>query len=134
MEEITSTVAVPFTLENLIQKEPAVTTHMEITGLKLRANTSPPLILNPSIEIEKHTDIGPQPQIKASSEGTENLVGAGLVSEMVSQGDNNGLYSESLKQARKENESLQAKDFQCGGKIGPCREESSVLRTNCERN
>ncbi|KAL2970909.1 hypothetical protein AAZX31_15G164300 [Glycine max] len=143
MEEITSTVAVPFTLGNLIQKEQAVTTHMEITGLKLRANTSSSLILNPAIESEKHTDIGPQTQIEVSSEAKENPVGAGLVSEMVSQGDNNGLYSESLNQAIKENESLLAKDSQCdrhisqsaaGGKSSPCREESSVLRTNCERN
>ncbi|RDX75194.1 putative protein phosphatase 2C 6 [Mucuna pruriens] len=142
MEEIASTVAVPFTLGNLIQKEPSVTTHMEITGLKFRANTSSALILNPAIESEKHTDIGPQPLIKESAEGKRNLVGANLVSEMVSQGDNNCFHAESQSQARKENESMLANkdlDFQflhishsaAGDKTSPCREEPSVLRTNC---
>ncbi|MED6133032.1 hypothetical protein PIB30_024557 [Stylosanthes scabra] len=49
MEEITSTVAVPFRLGNLIQKESTVATRMEITGLKFMANTAA-LILNPTIE------------------------------------------------------------------------------------
>jgi len=139
MEEITSTVAVPFTLGNLKQKDPSVTTHMEITGLKLRANTAPVLTLNPAIERENHTDIGPQPQIKVSSEAKDNKVGSDLVSEMVSQGDNNCLHAENQKLARKENQSLLAKDFQCehisqsaaGDKSSPYREESSVYRTNC---
>ncbi|WVZ21714.1 hypothetical protein V8G54_009036 [Vigna mungo] len=134
MEEITSTVAVPFALGNLIQKDPSVTTHMEITGLKLRANTAPVLILNPAIESENHTDSGPQPQIKVSSEAKNNLV-----SEMVSQGDSNCFHAENLKQARKENQSLLAKDFKCdpisqsapADKTSPCREESSVSVANC---
>ncbi|CAJ1975778.1 unnamed protein product [Sphenostylis stenocarpa] len=139
MEEITSTVAVPFTLGNLIQKDPAVTTHMEITGLKLRANTAPVLILNSQIESDNHTDIGPQTQNKVSSEAKGNQIGADLVSEMVSQGDNNRFHAENQNQAWKENESLLAKDFQCehisqsatGDKNSLCREESSVFRTNC---
>ncbi|BAT80070.1 hypothetical protein LR48_Vigan04g011600 [Vigna angularis] len=139
MEEITSTVAVPFSLGNLIQKDPSVTTHMEITGLKLRANTAPVLILNPAIESENHTDSGPQPQIKVSSEAKNNQVGADLVSEMVSQGNNNCFHAENLKQARKENQSLLAKDFKCepisqsapADKTSPCREESSVSVANC---
>lgn len=147
MEEITSTVAVPYTLGNLKQKESGVTTHMEITGLKLRANTASALKFNPAIEgsqsnsvgSENHSDIGPQPQIKVSSEGKGDQVGGHLVSEMVSQGDSNCFHSESQNKARNENESLLAKDSQCvdifqssaGDKNSPCREESSVLNTNC---
>lgn len=142
MEEITSTVAVPFTLGNLIQKESGVATHMEITGLKLRASTSSSsLVLRPTIEgvqaysvgSENHTHIAPQPQIKVTSDKKENQVGGGgLVSQMVIQGDNNCFHDDSQNQARKENESLSAKHFQCaGGKRSPCREESSIFRTNC---
>ncbi|KAJ1439884.1 hypothetical protein SESBI_02106 [Sesbania bispinosa] len=145
MEEITSTVAVPFTLGNLIQKESAVTTHMEITGLKLMANTAAALIINPAIEgcqsfsvrSENHTDISPQHQIAVSEEVKENQVGADLVSEMVIGGDNNGFHH----QARNEDEFMLAKDFQsthnpisqsaASEKNSPCREESAILRTNC---
>ncbi|XP_027359014.1 probable protein phosphatase 2C 6 [Abrus precatorius] len=147
MEEITSTVAVPFTLGNLIQNESAVKTHMEITGLKLMANTASALILNPategcqsfSVESENHTDISPQPQITVSTEGKVNQVGVDLVSEMVSQGDNNCFVTQSQKKAKKEDEPMIAKDFQCmhlsqsatSDKSSPCKEESSILRTNC---
>ncbi|KAK7411897.1 hypothetical protein VNO78_03340 [Psophocarpus tetragonolobus] len=150
MEEITSTVAVPFTLGNLRQKEPAVTTHMEITGLKLRPNTASALILSPAIEgtqsypigTEKHTDIGPQAQLKVSAEVKRSQVGADVVLKVVSKGDNNCFHAESQNQERKENESLLAKDFQClhtaqsaaGDNRSPCREEPSAPRTNCEKN
>ncbi|KAI9074312.1 hypothetical protein K1719_043735 [Acacia pycnantha] len=50
MEEISSTVAVPFTLGKLTQESSVTTTHMEISGLKLMANTAATLILNPAME------------------------------------------------------------------------------------
>ncbi|KAK7328981.1 hypothetical protein VNO77_23122 [Canavalia gladiata] len=144
MEEITSAVAVPFTLGNLIKKESAVATHMEITGLKLMSNTASALILNSATEGCESYPVGsenckdiisPEPHITVSAEGKENPVG----SEMVSQGDSNCFLTENHNQARKKDESMFAKDFHCmrisqpaaSDKNSPCREESSILRTNC---
>ncbi|CAL0304786.1 unnamed protein product [Lupinus luteus] len=80
------TVAVPFTVGNLIQKE--------ITGLELVANTAATLILNPaiedchsySVETEKqHTGIiSPQHRNSVYTEVKGNQIVAELVSEMVS--------------------------------------------------
>ena len=83
MEEISSSVAVPFTLGvgNLIQKESAVTTHMEITGLKLMANTAAAaLMLNPAVECLKENQVG----------------AAALVSEMVIECESNWVLNERL--------------------------------------
>lgn len=135
MEEIASTVAVPFTLGNLILKESAVTTHMEITGLNLMANTSTVLILiNPSsikgclsfsVGSEDDTYISPQQHhLSVSLEVKENQVGAELVSEMVLEGDSVGRNDEEFKIA---------KDFQyasSNNKSSPFREESTISRTN----
>ncbi|KAL1326029.1 protein phosphatase 2C 77 isoform X2 [Arachis ipaensis] len=97
MEEITSTIAVPYRLGNLIQKESTVATRMEITGLKLMANTTA-LILNPTIEAHHQsysvgnedycTDICPKHQTRSSAEVKENqgrTNSAPLESEMVTE-------------------------------------------------
>ncbi|XP_020227342.1 protein phosphatase 2C 50 [Cajanus cajan] len=151
MEEISSSVAVPFTLGvgNLIQKESAVTTHMEITGLKLMANTAAAtLMLNPAVECcqscsvgsENHADISLQHQITVSAEVKENQVGTSLVSEMVIECESNWVLNESHNMARKEDEIMLAVDFQClrnsssqpvaNGKSAPCREEAVLLKTS----
>lgn len=145
MEEISSSVAVPFTLGNLIQKEAAVTTHMEITGLKLMANTAAALILNPAVEgcqsfsvgNENHTDVSLQHQITVSAEVKENQVGSSVVSEMVIECESNWILSEN--QAIKEDEIMLAVDFQClhnsgsqsvaDDKGGPCRMEATSFKT-----
>lgn len=105
MEEISSSVAVPFTLGNLIQKESAVATHMEITGLKLMANTAAALILNPAVEgysvgTENHSDLSLQHQITVSAEVKENQDGVSLVSEMVIECESNWVLSGSNNQVR----------------------------------
>ncbi|KAK7388225.1 hypothetical protein VNO78_23035 [Psophocarpus tetragonolobus] len=151
MEEISSSVAVPFTLGvgNLIQKESAVTTHMEITGLKLMANTAAAaLMLNPAVErcqsysvgSENHADVSLQHQITVSAEVKENQVGAALVSEMVIECESNWVLNESYNQVRKEDELMLAVDFKClhdsssqaaaNGKSDPCREEATLLKTS----
>lgn len=127
MEEISSSVAVPFTLGvgNLIQKESAVTTHMEITGLKLMANTAAAaLMLNPAVECLKENQVG----------------AAALVSEMVIECESNWVLNEGLNQARKEDELMLAVDFQClhssssqsvaNGKSDPCREEAALWKSS----
>jgi protein phosphatase 2C len=113
MEEISSSVAVPFTLGNLIQKDAAVTTHMEITGLKLMANTAAALILNPAVGNENHADVSLQHQITVSAEVKENQVGSSVVSEMVIECESNWILSENHNQAIKEDEIMLAVDFQC---------------------
>jgi protein phosphatase 2C len=113
MEEISSSVAVPFTLGNLIQKDAAVTTHMEITGLKLMANTAAALILNPAVGNENHADVSLQHQITVSAEVKENQVGASVVSEMLIECGSNWILSESHNQAIKDDEIMLAVDFQC---------------------
>jgi protein phosphatase 2C len=113
MEEISSSVAVPFTLGNLIQKDAAVTTHMEITGLKLMANTAAALILNPAVGNENHADVSLQHQITVSAEVKENQVGSAVVSEMVIECESNWILSENHNQAIKEDEIMLAVDFQC---------------------
>ncbi|CAJ1941643.1 unnamed protein product [Sphenostylis stenocarpa] len=151
MEEISSSVAVPFTLGvgNLIQKESAVTTHMEITGLKLMANTAAAaLMLNPAVDCcqsfsvgsESHADVSLQHQIKVSAEVKENQVGAALVSEMVIECESNWVLNESNHKARKEDELMLAVDFQClhssssqsvaNGQSDPYREEAVPLMTS----
>ncbi|KAJ1400691.1 hypothetical protein SESBI_29382 [Sesbania bispinosa] len=145
MEEISSSVAVPFTLGNLIQKESAVTTHMEITGIKLMANTAAALILSPAVEgsqsysvgSENHADVSLQHQITVSAEVKENQVGG--VSEMVIECESNWVLTESHDEARKEDEFMLAVDFQClhnpnsqsvaNDKSGPCGEEDASLKT-----
>lgn len=130
MEEITSTVAVPFPLGNLIQKESAVTTQMEISSLKLMANTATVLILNPasvedcqsfSVGSEDDVDmyISPQQnQLSVSLEVKENQVGAEVVSEMVHESDGNGRYEDEFKIH---------KDFP---HIHNPSSQSAILRTN----
>jgi protein phosphatase 2C len=113
MEDISSSVAVPFTLGNLIQKDAAVTTHMEITGLKLMANTAAALILNPAVGNENHADVSLQHQITVSAEVKENQVGSSVVSEMVIECESNWILSESCNQTIKEDEIMLAVDFQC---------------------
>ncbi|KEH32480.1 putative protein-serine/threonine phosphatase [Medicago truncatula] len=113
MEEISSSVAVPFTLGNLIQKDAAVTTHMEITGLKLMANTAAALILNPTVGNENHADVSLQHQITVSAEVKENQVGASVLSEMLIECESNWILSESHNQAIKDDEIMLAVDFQC---------------------
>lgn len=121
MEEISSSVAVPFTLGvgNLIQKESAVTTHMEITGLKLMANTAAAaLMLNPAVECcqsysvgsGNHADVSLQHQITVSAEVNENQVGTALVSEMVIECESNWVLNESHNKARKEDELMLGED------------------------
>ncbi|CAI8589797.1 unnamed protein product [Vicia faba] len=130
MEEITSTVAVPFPLGNLIQNESAVTTQMEISSLKLMANTATVLVFNPasvedcqsfSVGSEDDVDmyISPQQnQISVSLEVKENQVGGEVVSEMVHESDSNGRYEDEFKIH---------KDFQC---IHNPSFQSAILRTN----
>ncbi|KAK7265398.1 hypothetical protein RJT34_33018 [Clitoria ternatea] len=150
MEEISSSVAVPFTLGvgNLIQKESAVTTHMEITGIKLMANTAAAaLILNPAVECcqsysvgsENHADVSLQHQITVSAEVKENQIGASLVSEMVIECESNWVLNENHNQARKEDEFMLAVDFKClhdsssqsvaNNKTGPCRDDAASSNT-----
>lgn len=150
MKEIFPTIAVPFTLGNLIQKESAVTTHLEVTSLKIMANTAAALILNPAIDdcqsysfgTENHKAIvSPPHQNTISAEVMGNQVGADLVSEMVIDCDSNLVLTESHNQARNEDEIKFAKDFKClhdpsshsvaSDKSSPCREESATSRTNC---
>ncbi|XP_061361483.1 protein phosphatase 2C 56-like [Gastrolobium bilobum] len=148
MEEISSSVAVPFALGNLIQKESAVATHMEITGLKLMANTAAALILNPAVEdcqsysvgSENHADVSLQHQITVSAEVKENQVGAALLSEMVIEYESNWVLTESHNKARKDDEFMLAVDFQrlhnsssqsdTNDKSGPCGEEAASLETS----
>jgi len=151
MEEISSSVAVPFTLGvgNLIQKESAVTTHMEITGLKIMANTAAAaLMLNPAVECcqsysvgsESHADVTLQHQIMVSAEVKENQVGDALVSEMVIECESNWVLNETHHKARKEDELMLAVDFHClhssssqsvaNGQSDPCREEAVPLKTS----
>ena len=101
MEEISSAVAVPFSLGTLIRKDSAVTTHMEMTGIKIMANTAA-LILNPAMEgwesysssIESHTDVSPPHEIIASEERKENLqAAAASVSEMIVECDKNWILN-----------------------------------------
>lgn len=136
MEEISSSVAVPFTLGvgNLIQKESAVTTHMEITGLKLMANTAAAaLMLNPAVECcqsysvgsESHADVSLQHQITVSAEVNENQVRAALVSEMVIECESNWVLNESHDKARKEDELLLGEDQ--SGSDESDRKPSAVL-------
>lgn len=143
MEEISSTVAVPFLIGNLIQKESTVTNHMEITGLNLMTNTSSVLILNPaSIEGCQSFSVGSvedgdadislqHQQISVSLEVKEDQVAAEPVSEMV-------LESDSFE--RNDEEFKTAKDFQCihnpssqssvSRKSSPFTGESAISRTN----
>lgn len=107
MEEI----AVPFKLGNLIQKDAAVTTHMEITGLKLMANTAAALMLNPAAGNENRADVSLQRKMMVSAEVKENQVG--VVSEMVIECESNWVLSESGKQTNKEDGIMLAVDFQC---------------------
>ncbi|XP_047151734.1 protein phosphatase 2C 56-like [Vigna umbellata] len=151
MEEISSSVAVPFTLGvgNLIQKESAVTTHMEITGLKLMANTAAAaLMLNPAVECcqsysvgsESHADVSLQHQITVSAEVKENQVGDALVSEMVIECESNWVLNETHHKPIKEDEVMLAVDFHClhssssqsvaNGQSDPCREEAVPLKTS----
>ncbi|XP_061359728.1 protein phosphatase 2C 77-like [Gastrolobium bilobum] len=120
---------------------------MDITGLKLMANTAATLILNPAIEgcqsysvgSENHTNISPQHQITPSKVVNRNQDGASLVSEMVIEVKNNCVLTESHNQARKEDEFMLAKDFQCihndqisqSEKSSPCRDKFATLRTTC---
>ncbi|MED6161862.1 hypothetical protein PIB30_064754 [Stylosanthes scabra] len=142
MEEISSSVAVPFTIGNLIQKESAVATHVEITGIKLMANTAAALILNPSVEgcqpysvgSDNHSDVSLKHQIKVSAEMKENEVGPAVVSEMVIECDSNWVLRESYNPARKEDEFMLAVDFQClhssssNDKRSPSVEEAASLK------
>ena len=140
MEEISSTVAVPFSIGNLIQKESTVTNHMEITGLNLMTNTSSVLILNPaSIEgcqsfsvgsgEDGDADISPQhQQISVSLEVKEDQVAAEPVSEMVLESDGFERNDEEFKTV---------KDFQCihnqssvSSKSSCSTEDSANSRTN----
>lgn len=128
MDEITSAVAVPVTLGNLIQKET-----VELTGLKLMANTAAALILNPategsqsfSVACEDDIRVSPQHPITVSAEFKEIQIGADLVSEMVIEGQSNKHHAESHNQAINEDESVVSE------KSSTCREESTILRTNC---
>ncbi|XP_045789394.1 protein phosphatase 2C 77-like isoform X1 [Trifolium pratense] len=135
MEEISSTVAVPLTLGNLIQKESVMT--------NLMANTATVLILNPTTSIEgcqsfsvgsddnDDTDISLQHKISVSLEVKENQVAAETVAEMVLESDSNG---------RNDDEFMIANDFprihnpssqsDVGNKIGSFKEESAISRTN----
>ncbi|KAK7347839.1 hypothetical protein VNO80_22378 [Phaseolus coccineus] len=149
MEEISSSVAVPFTLGvgNLIQKESAVTTHMEITGLKLMANTAAAaLMLNPaveccqsySVESESHADVSLQHQITVSAEVKENQVGEALVSEMIIECESNWVLNETHHKAIKEDEVMVAVDFHClhssgsvaNGQSDSCGEEAVPLKAS----
>ena len=156
MEEITSTVAVPFRIGNLIQKESTVTTHMEITGLKLMANTATTaaaLILNPSIEgcqsysvgNKNHTDISPKHQVTVSAEVKENQVGADsdsahLASEMVTECGSSWVLNESHNQQIVEDEFMLANNYHCvhtprsqsvASDKSCLSEESAILTNNC---
>ncbi|KAL4397523.1 hypothetical protein HN51_002023 [Arachis hypogaea] len=142
MEEISSSVAVPFTIGNLIQKESAVATHVEITGIKLMANTAAALILNPSVEgcqpysvgSDNHSDVSLKHQITVSAEMKENEVGAAVVSEMVIECDSNWVLRESHNPPRKEDEFMLAVDFHClhssssNDKCSPSGEEAASLK------
>ncbi|OIW18733.1 hypothetical protein TanjilG_13485 [Lupinus angustifolius] len=133
MEEISSAVAVPFTLGNLIQKESA----------KLMANTATTLILNHAIEgncqsffsvkSENHVPgISLQDQVMVSSEVEENQVGSALVSEMVIQCDSNCILTENHEQPIKADELMLAVDFQClhNDKRSPCDEKAAYSETD----
>lgn len=74
MEEISSTVAVPITLGKLMQKGPSsVTTHMEITGLKLMANTAAALILKHPAVMEEDCDEN-QRDLKKDDDDDMNMI------------------------------------------------------------
>ncbi|KAI4344549.1 hypothetical protein L6164_011763 [Bauhinia variegata] len=120
MEEISPTVAVPFTLGNLIQKESAVATHIEITGLQLMANTAA-LILSPAMEdcasysggSENLADVSPLHQIAVSAREKDKWVGAAPASEMIVKTDRNQILSGTNYQKGKEDEYMIAVDDSC---------------------
>ncbi|KAI4335261.1 hypothetical protein L6164_013925 [Bauhinia variegata] len=115
MEEISSTVSVPFTIGNLIQKESAVATHIEITGLKFMA------ILSPAREdcescsggSENLPDINPQHKIAVSARENDKWVGAAPASEMTVETDGNQILRETPYQKGKEDEYMLAVDDSC---------------------
>ncbi|KAK4265606.1 hypothetical protein QN277_026635 [Acacia crassicarpa] len=119
MEEISSAVAVPFTLGNSIPKDSSVTTHMDIAGLKFMASTAT-LILNPAMDScesvgsdENHTDASPQHQITVSAGEKENQVGASDVPETFIKCNRNWASEETRNQGWREDERRSGVDFQC---------------------
>ncbi|KAI9112578.1 hypothetical protein K1719_016501 [Acacia pycnantha] len=129
MEEISSTVAVPFTLGKLTQESSVTTTHMEISGLKLMANTAATLILNPAMEdCENQRVLSSLNQITVSAEKEENLVvGDSLVSDLTTGCDRNWVGNET------NNQKCQEDDFECPNDSSSqtSGDRSSTLRTNC---
>lgn len=132
MEEISSsTVAVPYTLGKLTQESAVNTTHMEISGLKLMANTAATLILNPPMEDCEKTQMGclsSQHHITVSADKKMNCVGDAPVSDLTNGCDRSCVVNETNKQNRKEDH------FQCpndSGSLYVCGGQSSTLRTNC---
>ncbi|XP_028771274.1 protein phosphatase 2C 53-like [Neltuma alba] len=119
MEEISSAVAVPFTLGNLIPKDSSVTKHMDIAGLKFMASTAT-LILNPAMESfgsvgsdENSTDASPQHQITVSAGEKENQAGASHVPEMFIKCNRNWTSNETHNQGGREDEHGLGVDFRC---------------------
>ncbi|XP_028753557.1 protein phosphatase 2C 50 [Neltuma alba] len=127
MEEISSTVAVPFTLGKLTQ-ESSVTTHMEISGLKLMANTAA-LILNPAMgDCENQRGLSSQHQITVSAEKKENQVGDALVSDLTIERHRRWIGNETNNQKSDDD------DFHCPNDSSSqivAGDQSSTLRTNC---
>ncbi|KAK9274490.1 hypothetical protein L1049_021738 [Liquidambar formosana] len=91
MEEISSAVAVPFRLGTLIRDGSAMTTHMEITGIKLIANTA-------SLLADHHATRLPLVSISGADEGCSNYHPPSEVSLVtVSQHEGNCVGENSLK-------------------------------------
>ncbi|QHO57472.1 hypothetical protein HN51_012044 [Arachis hypogaea] len=139
MEEITSTIAVPYRLGNLIQKESTVATRMEITGLKLMANTTA-LILNPTIESHHQSysvgnedycaDICPKHQTRSSAEVKENqgrTNSAPLESKMVTEFKvkDEFMSANSFHSVHNQRSESVASDKSCPGN------EAATLTDNC---
>ncbi|XP_054822164.1 protein phosphatase 2C 50-like [Prosopis cineraria] len=133
MEEISSAVAVPFTLGKLTQDSSVTTTHMEIAGLKLMTNTAA-LILNPAMDdSENQRGLSSQHQtIEAAEE--DNHVGDALVSDVPIGCERDWVGNETHSQKSKEDDFMLKVDFQRPNDSSSqslAGERSSTLRTNC---
>ncbi|XP_054807174.1 protein phosphatase 2C 53-like isoform X2 [Prosopis cineraria] len=133
MEEISSAVAVPFSLGNLIPGDSSVATHMDIAGFKFMASTAAALILNPVMDRcesvgsdENHTDSCPPLQVTVSA-GEEDQVGASLGPEMLINCNGNWFSDETHNQGGKEDECRLGVNIQC---LHDSRSQS-VAHNNC---
>lgn len=99
---------------------------MEMSGLKLMANTTT-LILNPAMEdCDNQRDFSPHHQITVSAEEKENQVGDdALVSDMITRCDRNWIWNETHHELNKEDNSSSQSDHSSF-----CGDQSLTSRTD----